>query len=557
MRKATVITLMLIGCLIPQCVHADGLYSGPESVVFDSLRNRYLVANYNNGSIVQVDSLWNESYFKTGLGHALGMTIVGDTLYVSANDFIGIDLATGEIVVDIFIPALDHLDGMTADDNYIYVIDTGGRIYRISLSDHSYTTLVDTDLPSHTQDCVYDHVHDRLLVVSYEYNGPIRAVDLDDGTVSIAATTNLGYFDGISIDADGNIYVATHSGNGRIYMYDSTLGNPPELICENLDEPAGLHYNIHDDFLAIPCFGGNYVEFLPMFVQVQADTTWGWLPLEVNFEATSRWDVIDWTWDFGDGDSAFVQSPTHLYTDRGAYDIAVTVDDGARSQTYTAINYVCALADTLLGTTVQGEPGESVEFVIDASTSIPLQAIKIPVVYYGSMSLTLDSFSTQGCRTEYMDHAVKMSEDPTNRRAVFYIYNEAGTPDLEAGIGPVLKIYFTIPTWAGYGQETQILTDGYASFVPDFFGLSIHYPPENEFGKILLYACGDANSDESINLIDILFLIDFLYGNPQGPAPMPLESGDANADYAVNLLDVLYEIDFLYGSPAGPEPVCP
>ncbi len=33
--------------------------------------------------------------------------------------------------------------------------------------------------------------------------------------------------------------------------------------------------------------------------------------------------------------------------------------------------------------------------------------------------------------------------------------------------------------------------------------------------------------------------------------------GDANADEAVNLLDVLYVIDYLYGSPPGPEPLCP
>jgi len=69
--------------------------------------------------------------------------------------------------------------------------------------------------------------------------------------------------------------------------------------------------------------------------------------------------------------------------------------------------------------------------------------------------------------------------------------------------------------------------------------------------------CGDANNDGDINLLDILYLIDFLYGSPPGPAPDPLDLGDANADTAVNLLDVLYLIDFLYSSPPGPAPVCP
>ena len=73
----------------------------------------------------------------------------------------------------------------------------------------------------------------------------------------------------------------------------------------------------------------------------------------------------------------------------------------------------------------------------------------------------------------------------------------------------------------------------------------------------LSYVCGDANGDTDINLLDILYLIDYLYGTPAGDPPDPFDSGDANADGAVNLLDVLYLIDFVYGTPPGPEPLCP
>ncbi|MBN2227000.1 MAG: VCBS repeat-containing protein [candidate division Zixibacteria bacterium] len=76
-------------------------------------------------------------------------------------------------------------------------------------------------------------------------------------------------------------------------------------------------------------------------------------------------------------------------------------------------------------------------------------------------------------------------------------------------------------------------------------------------GDVCDYRCGDANSDEAINLLDILFLIDFVYGDPPGVAPDPIEAGDANADDNINLLDILYLIAFLYGSPPGPEPLCP
>lgn len=70
------------------------------------------------------------------------------------------------------------------------------------------------------------------------------------------------------------------------------------------------------------------------------------------------------------------------------------------------------------------------------------------------------------------------------------------------------------------------------------------------------YSCGDVTDDGSVNLIDILYIIDFLYGIPAGPQPEPMVSGDASGDGNVNLIDILYLIDYIYGSPPGPEPIC-
>ncbi len=70
------------------------------------------------------------------------------------------------------------------------------------------------------------------------------------------------------------------------------------------------------------------------------------------------------------------------------------------------------------------------------------------------------------------------------------------------------------------------------------------------------FTCGDVDDDGAINLIDILYLIDFIYGDPAGPQPDPLISGDADGDGFVNLIDILYLIDFVYSEPPGPGPVC-
>ncbi|MBN2226678.1 MAG: hypothetical protein JW763_04885 [candidate division Zixibacteria bacterium] len=59
------------------------------------------------------------------------------------------------------------------------------------------------------------------------------------------------------------------------------------------------------------------------------------------------------------------------------------------------------------------------------------------------------------------------------------------------------------------------------------------------------YICGDANNDEGVNLLDILFVIDFVYND--GPSPEHLEAADVNNSGETNLLDILDLIQHLYG----------
>jgi hypothetical protein len=67
------------------------------------------------------------------------------------------------------------------------------------------------------------------------------------------------------------------------------------------------------------------------------------------------------------------------------------------------------------------------------------------------------------------------------------------------------------------------------------------------------YICGDANGDEKVDLLDILFLITYKFKG--GSAPDPLLSGDANNDGKVDLLDILFLISYKFKG--GSIPVCP
>ncbi|MDH4157612.1 MAG: M4 family metallopeptidase [candidate division Zixibacteria bacterium] len=84
--------------------------------------------------------------------------------------------------------------------------------------------------------------------------------------------------------------------------------------------------------------------------------------------------------------------------------------------------------------------------------------------------------------------------------------------------------------------------------------------------KWVLICCkgvrGNANGDpdDKVNISDVSYLLEFLFGIPTGPEPPCWEEGNANGDpdEKVNVSDVSYLLDYLFGIPTGPEPKpCP
>ncbi|PKK82738.1 MAG: hypothetical protein CVT49_12100 [candidate division Zixibacteria bacterium HGW-Zixibacteria-1] len=67
------------------------------------------------------------------------------------------------------------------------------------------------------------------------------------------------------------------------------------------------------------------------------------------------------------------------------------------------------------------------------------------------------------------------------------------------------------------------------------------------------FLCGDGNGDGIINMLDILFIINYLYKN--GPEAVPLEAMDVDGNGFYNLFDIIVFINYLYRN--GPTIHCP
>ncbi|MEW6015146.1 MAG: dockerin type I repeat-containing protein [Candidatus Zixiibacteriota bacterium] len=112
--------------------------------------------------------------------------------------------------------------------------------------------------------------------------------------------------------------------------------------------------------------------------------------------------------------------------------------------------------------------------------------------------------------------------------------------------------------------DSNIIINSYDWMVPNILGCTFYLriegtdwymvPVLDSTGPFsVYYLCGDANANCIVNILDVTYLISYLYKG--GPAPIPLESGDANGNGTVNILDVTYLLAYLYKD--GNAPICP
>jgi PKD repeat protein len=95
--------------------------------------------------------------------------------------------------------------------------------------------------------------------------------------------------------------------------------------------------------------GGNgYMEKVDYITvnstEIQADfagnPTTGQAPLMVDFTDMSFGTVNTWEWDFGDGGTSNMQTPSHEYTTTGAFTVSLTITGPAGSSTETKTDYI-------------------------------------------------------------------------------------------------------------------------------------------------------------------------------------------------------------------------
>ncbi len=287
---------------------------------------------------------------------------------------------------------------------------------------------------------------------------------------------------------------------------------------------------------------------------ISADTTIGMVPLDIQFNSQSDLAVSAWDWTFGDGGVASIEAPSHTYSDIGFYDVSLGVSSPGGNFTAFKTALIRALADTMIGLDVRAAAGGEARIDLYVSNTQKLRQLVFPIGWNGPFNLLLDSASVTGLRSENMPNLVLVSIDPFNRRAAYTLTADADTTTLlSPGAGVALSLFFTVPPGASGVDSVRLIS--YSSYAPRFVSDAVTYNPISRGAEISLGCCdtpGDANSDTSVNISDVTFLIARIFAG--GPAPNCNDQADSNGDGSVNIADVTYLIARIFAG--GEAPVC-
>lgn len=153
---------------------------------------------------------------------------------------------------------------------------------------------------------------------------PVRwALFNPDNNDQVLIATELGIWSTDNLDGSSTVWGASNSGLANVRVDMLQVRSSDKLVVA-ATHGRGLYYS---DIFTTPT------------AIFDADIQLGYIGSTVNF-ANSSYKDVSWNWDFGDGQTSSVQSPSHTYNTAGKFNITLTINSGAASVTKTALVHI-------------------------------------------------------------------------------------------------------------------------------------------------------------------------------------------------------------------------
>lgn len=248
-------------------------FSGPESVEFDPINNRYIVSNASNGTLQSVIPGQSPTLFSADVDSPHGLAEYEGTMYVCDGGYVkGYSLTTAQLVFSLDLNG-SFLNGICADGTgRLFVTDfSSKKIYVVDIADQTYDVAV-ANTGSTPNGILFDETNARLIFCTWGSSAKLVEVDTATFAMTPKITTSLSNFDGVVQDRCGN-FLVSEWGSDKIYKIDSLFGAPTVVFSTGISNPADIYFNTLNDTLAVPNTSTNTVLFFDADFCTVEDTT--------------------------------------------------------------------------------------------------------------------------------------------------------------------------------------------------------------------------------------------------------------------------------------------
>jgi len=225
------------------------------------------------------------------------------------------------------------------------------------------------------------------------------------------------------------------------------------------------------------------------------------------------------------------------------------------------------------GNTLYTHPGGDVRINIHLNNVDTIPAFTIPLIdlrHNGNIFLdsaknngSEDPICLEGGRVDFWHgKLIDLSQYPhfliVGSSCEFPIPSLPCAAPLPTGDGPVATLTFTALDSGEICLDTLVYHFGPLDHTllvihPDAIAYVPVFVPRTFYVRFCPYNPGNVNRDEYVDMVDVIFLINYLFRD--GEIPCPLKAADVNCDQDVGVADVVYLINYIFRS-GPPLPSC-